>query len=257
MRFPFLFLIFCCFLTSSIDATTYKVFAQRLSKQPILSKSQGSYWKFNYNAAIFTKDGEVGLVVRCQNLKNDSIPFEVGPSHLATSKITFDSNTGMVSATPTTSDSLTPIPPKEACGTEDPRVTYNNGIYYLFYTAYDCQRAMLSSAITGTPFAPNSWERFPGFDLPGRNWSKSGAALFASPDNGLTQDYLFWGDSAFPVGGIGVATGIPDQWGWNDTGTYLMKIRSDKFDSNLVESGATPLKLKTGDFLFIYNSAQA
>ena len=35
-----------------------------------------------------------------------------------------------------------------------------------------------------------------------------------------------------------------------------MKIRNDSFDSNLVESGPTPLRLKTGDFLFVYNSAR-
>uniref|UniRef100_A0A914YKL5 Uncharacterized protein n=1 Tax=Panagrolaimus superbus TaxID=310955 RepID=A0A914YKL5_9BILA len=41
-----------------------------------------------------------------------------------------------------------------------------------------------------------------------------------------------------------------------DTGDYLIKIRNNSFDSELVESGATPLKLNTGDYLFIYNSAR-
>lgn len=35
-----------------------------------------------------------------------------------------------------------------------------------------------------------------------------------------------------------------------------MNIRYDHFDSNLIESGPTPIRLKSGDFLFIYNSAQ-
>uniref|UniRef100_A0A914P7C4 acid phosphatase n=1 Tax=Panagrolaimus davidi TaxID=227884 RepID=A0A914P7C4_9BILA len=235
--------------------TNYKVFAQRLSDQPIVSSKMGSFWEYNYNAALFQKDGKIGLVVRVQNLKNDSIPFEVGPSHLAVSTITYTN--GTISATQTTNQTFTLMQPSEACGTEDPRVTYKNGIYYLFYTAYDCNAALLSSAITANPFDSNSWTRFSSIDLPLRSWSKSGAALFASDENGLTQDYLFWGDSSFPVGGIGIALGQRGKWSWGDTGDYLIKIRNDSFDSNLVESGATPLKLNTGDYLFIYNSARS
>lgn len=43
---------------------------------------------------------------------------------------------------------------------------------------------------------------------------------------------------------------------WTNTGAYLIKTRSNSFDSHLVESGPTPLRLKSGDYLFIYNSAR-
>uniref|UniRef100_A0AC34F4P4 Acid phosphatase n=1 Tax=Panagrolaimus sp. ES5 TaxID=591445 RepID=A0AC34F4P4_9BILA len=192
--------------------------ANRLSDQPIVSSITGSFWKYNYNAALFNKDGQIGMVVRVQNLKND-----IGPSHLAVSTITIIN--GTVTATPTTNQTFTLMQPAEACGTEDPRITYNDGIYYLFYTAYDCHAALLSSAMSTNPFNFNSWKRFANIDLPLRSWSKSGAALFASDSNELSQDYLFWGDSAFPVGGIGIALGQPGKWSWADTGDYLLKVR--------------------------------
>ena len=189
-----------CATLPAFTTIKYKVVANRLSDQPIVSSKNGSYWKYNYNAAVFTKNNQVGLVVRVQNLLNDSEPFIPTASHLAVSTVTF-ANDGTVSATPTTKDTTPLMPPAETKGTEDPRITFKDGIYYLFYTAYDGIRAMLSSAISTNPFDPNSWVRMSDFDLPLRNWSKSGAAFFASKDNGLDQDYLFWGDSSFPVGG--------------------------------------------------------
>lgn len=100
---------------------------------------------------------------------------------------------------------LTPNDTTEKCGTEDPRITFFNKTYYLFCTAYDCSNAMLSSAFSTFPMDVTSWQRM-GYDLPGRNWSKSGAALFATPENHLTQHYLFWGDSSSPKDGIGKKT---------------------------------------------------
>uniref|UniRef100_A0AC35EVN7 Arabinanase/levansucrase/invertase n=1 Tax=Panagrolaimus sp. PS1159 TaxID=55785 RepID=A0AC35EVN7_9BILA len=239
------------------SSITYKVAAQRVSNQPILSKDMGSFWDFNYNAALFQKDDEIGLFVRVQNLKDENVPLNgPGPSYLAISKLIFKN--GQVCATPTINETMTPLGLSEAGGTEDPRITFNNGLYYLFYTAYDgINKAVLSSAITANPFEPNSWIRL-SEDLPLRNWSKSGAALFASKENGLTKDYLFWGDSSYSDG-IQIAIGEPGKWGWKDYNTYLLKKRNETkfFDSVLVESGPSPLKLNTGDYLFIYNSARA
>uniref|UniRef100_A0A914V1M9 Uncharacterized protein n=1 Tax=Plectus sambesii TaxID=2011161 RepID=A0A914V1M9_9BILA len=113
---------------------------------------------------------------------------------------------------------------------------------------------MLSSSTSTNPADPNSWVRN-GFVFPEKSWSKSGAALFATPQNNLSQHYLFWGDSSTPAGGIGIATSM-DAIHWNDTGNFLLKIRNDSFDSNLVESGPSPIQLSTGDFIFIYNSAR-
>jgi hypothetical protein len=61
---------------------------------------------------------------------------------------------------------------------------------------------MLSSAVTQHPFNGSSYQR-QGYVFPKRRWSKSGATLLAGPENQLSQHYLFWGDSSYPVGGIG------------------------------------------------------
>jgi len=129
-----------------------------------------------------------------------------------------------------------------------------NGTYYLFYTAYNCTNAMLSLATSQDPADPTNWTRY-GYVLPELNWSKSAAALWADGHNGLKQHYLFWGDSSSPPNGIGIATS-QDGLHWNYTGDLLIQVRNDSFDSALVESGPTPLRLSTGDYLFIYNSAR-
>uniref|UniRef100_A0A914Z1L8 Uncharacterized protein n=1 Tax=Panagrolaimus superbus TaxID=310955 RepID=A0A914Z1L8_9BILA len=92
--------------------------------------------------------------------------------------------------------------------------------------------------------------------LPQRSWSKSGAPLYASNENQLDQDYLFWGDSIFPAGGIGIALGQRGLKGWKDFDSYLLQTREEYFDSKRVEAGPSPVRLNTGDYLFLYNSAR-
>lgn len=76
---------------------TYKVVAQRFSNNSIINRNN-SDWDFNYNSAVFTYfDGDfeqemLGLVVRLQNNVNKSNPYQVGPSYMATSVVTFDEN---------------------------------------------------------------------------------------------------------------------------------------------------------------------
>lgn len=41
---------------------------------------------------------------------------------------------------------------------------------------------------------------------------------------------------------------LPGKW---------LEVRTDKFDSDLVESGPPPLRLKDGNYLFFYNSARS
>lgn len=165
----------------------------------------------------------------------------------------FNGKDGVI-ATPANKISFVPNNTTEACGTEDPRISECNGTYYLFYTAYDCSKAMLSLATTTDPKDPNGWTRH-GYVLPNIGWSKSGAALWADGKNGLTQHYLFWGDGSNPADGIGIATS-QDGIHWDYKDEYLIKTRKDKFDSNLIESGPSPMRLSTGDYLFIYNSAR-
>uniref|UniRef100_A0AC35EVI9 Uncharacterized protein n=1 Tax=Panagrolaimus sp. PS1159 TaxID=55785 RepID=A0AC35EVI9_9BILA len=44
--------------------------------------------------------------------------------------------------------------------------------------------------------------------------------------------------------------------GFEDFDSYLFKTREDYFDSERIEAGPSPLKLNTGDYLFLYNGAR-
>lgn len=105
----------------------------------------------------------------------------------------------------------------EKCGTEDPRIAYSpdnnaaafearaaagklddpaiDGLYYLMYTAYDCNKAQLALATTTDPRNTASWVRH-GPLWPGEKWSKSGAVLFRDQP----PHYLIWGDSSLVNG---------------------------------------------------------
>jgi len=231
----------------------YNVTAQRYSAKPIIANISGVGYKYNYNAAAYYYENNIELLVRVQNLLNQSDPYSVGPSYLSPSTITF-SKTGAPSASHPIHLAHVNNNTTEVCGSEDPRVTYHNGLYYIFYTAYNCTNAMLSMSTATDPADPETWIDY-GYVFPEKNWSKSAAALFATKENNLTQHYLFWGDSSYPQGGIGIATSN-DGYHWNDTGNYLLRVRNNFFDSELVESGPSPLRLSTGDYLFIYNSAR-
>ena len=65
-----------------------------------------------------------------------------------------------------------------------------------------------------------------------------------------THRYLFFNDS-----NIAIAT-TTDLINYNLTGTFLLRTRSDSFDSELVEAGPEPLKLSDNNYLFLYNSAR-
>jgi len=253
MKLALLFATLSVLLLSTGAVRVYTVLTQKLSDSPIISNSSGSAWKYNYNAAAYSDGQNVNLLVRCQDLKNASEPFAVGPSFISPAQVTFD-NSGVPHSTQAQDVSFIADPVTEKCGTEDPRISYKDGLYYLMYTAYDCTYPKLSLATSPNPFDAGSWTRH-GFVFPDKDISKSGAVLFATRENNLTQHYLFWGDSSAPVGGIGIATS-KDGINWQDSGNYLIKVRQNFFDSELVESGPSPLLLSTGDFLFIYNSAR-
>ena len=141
-----------------------------------------------------------------------------------------------------------PFDSTDSWGTEDPRMQYNSadGLYYMFYTAYNGSAIHLSLATTTNPTSGSSaWNRR-GPLFPTLQNTKSAALLLRdSPPH-----YLFWGDHDIRV------TTSADPTVWTDTGSILLSPRTDKFDSQLVESGPPPLRLSTGDYLFFYNSAE-
>jgi len=228
--------------------------------RPILTEKD-SVWLYNYNTAYmpyFDGDKELAsLAVRVQNLtlgaKNI---YDVGPSSIAFAL----SRTGGLSFSPISAGNTIVAPgPGSELGCEDPRVVYDHKTktYYMFYTAVTKGttpsdlgdvKAMLSLAINSrNPASRGDWKLL-GYVFPELKWSKSAALLLS--DEQFHKHYLFWGDSD-----ICVAT-TENLIHYNNTGKCLIKTRSDKFDSQLVESGPEPLRLSDGNYLFLYNSAR-
>lgn len=243
-----LFLLSSLFAVEASTLSRYKVVAKRLLDQPIIKNLPG--FDFNYNAAVFDEgNGVLGVITRSQRLKNPAVPFEVNPSFLVLNSLSLKNGVPVVNLTSTqifdwSGDA-------EKCGTEDPRISQFNDVFYILYTAYDCKAAKLAAIHTAHPTDTKTWMRT-GFVEPDRDWSKSGATLFADSTNKFSQHYLFFGDSNIS---IGIAP--KNSFIFADTKANLLETRKDHFDSELVESGPAPLRLATGDYLFIYNSARA
>ncbi len=98
-----------------------------------------------------------------------------------------------------------------------------------------------------------SWIRR-GAIFPSNSWNKYGAPLFATPENGLPKHLLYWGECNV-AGAIFIAYSF-DAMNWTDHRTLLLETRNDSFDSLSVQAGSPPLRLASGDYLFIYNSAR-
>ena len=141
----------------------------------------------------------------------------------------------------------------DSWGTEDPRVQYNpnDGLYYMFYTAYNGSSILLNLVTSPDPTAPNDWVRH-GPVFPSFQGSKSAALLIDSPPPGEeAANLLFWGCDVIRVANSTSLTAWP-----SDGGRVLLEPRPGFFDSQLVESGPPPLRLSTGDYVFFYNSAE-
>lgn len=162
----------------------------------------------------------------------------------------------------------------DVCGVQDPRAIFINQTYFVHYTAYGyvngTKSARLALATTSDISNPAAYTKH-GLVFPELHWSKSAAVLpfafGASSSRNATPHLLFWGDSGggpLPTTewGIQAATAASLYGPWtrlnlesNPHGLFL-PTRPDMFDSQLVESGPPPLRLSTGDYLFLYNSAR-
>jgi predicted GH43/DUF377 family glycosyl hydrolase len=251
--------IFCL---SIVDAYTVK--ARVINNHiPVLNSQKGqSSFVYNYNAAwVPQKDGEGGLIVRCQNLKNPNDPYDTTPSVLAWTKLDRHSNDHNFTFSTITPDSVVfaPESDSDAFGTEDPRIVFRQAdqTYYLLYSAvqsYPNNNTVISRLALATSKKPTdrkSWKRH-GPVFPDMGWSKSGAMLIRDGKPG--PHYLFFGDSTL-VPGLQIATST-DLLTWTLQPGFLITVRNDSFDSTLVEAGPLPLTLSDGNYLFIYNSAR-
>eukprot|EP01125_Pyxidicula_operculata_P008172 TRINITY_DN2763_c0_g1_i2.p1 TRINITY_DN2763_c0_g1~~TRINITY_DN2763_c0_g1_i2.p1 ORF type:complete len:311 (+),score=54.98 TRINITY_DN2763_c0_g1_i2:63-995(+) len=259
--------ILIIYLASVVIAQTkYSVSFTRINRQlPVInSLTPGdSIFKWNYNAACAYKSNreKFGLLVRCQNQKG-SDPYSTTQSVMAYTEIIPGWTDSSILFGSITEDSVVfyPDTPYENYGTEDPRVVYRekNGEYYLLYSAVESYSngtviSRLALATTSNITDKNSWKRF-GPIVPQVGWSKSGALLIRD-DVPSSKHYLIFGDSSI-VPGLQIATST-DLINWDVKPGIFLPIRKDSFDSVLVESGPMPLRLSDGNYLFIYNSAQA
>lgn len=213
---------------------------------PILAP-QGEGWESGsvYNPAAVVVDDRVALLYRAHA---DDIVSHVG---LAWSDdgIKFDREPDPV---------LSPSENYDRYGVEDPRVTLIDDTYYLTYSGWDRQTALLCLA-TSTDL--RSWTKhgplFPDFDTfqprghgrPGP-WSKAGGIL-PQPVDGKYVMY-------FGEGSIWAATS-EDLLHWTpitpDDQPPIMAPRPGTFTDFLVEVGPPPLVTDDGLILLIHNAA--
>lgn len=260
--------------------TSYTVKAKRVAgNAPVISFNpplQNSVFQYSYNPAAFTdNDNNICLVVRCQNSTSQTNPLgSVGPSHLSISCVSQQTDfTSNFSPIVDSSVIFQPSSETDVLGTEDPRVLKVKNTLYMFYTAVTfapqnqgatarlslatCDLGSSSSA-TNAAANPNCWKRqgqlFPD-SRPGFQFTKSGALLY-DPERLGGVSYLIFGDCSI-INGLQIAT-TTDLIHYNVINNFLLiEPRSGFFDNGLVESGPPPMKIPgTGDWLFVYNSAQ-
>lgn len=144
----------------------------------------------------------------------------------------------------------------ESKGCEDPRLTEVDGTYYLTYTAYDGETALLSLA-TSTDLV--TWARhgpmFPDFctfsltdPRPRRPWSKAGAIL-ATPIAGRYLMYfgegcIYWAESEDLL-----------HWRPCPEDEPVLAPEPGTFMSDLVEVGPQPVMTANGLILLLHNAA--
>ena len=262
-------LIIVSVIGKSIGEMQCSVKFTRVNKGKPLINSQtagSSDFTYNYNTGLShsppgAEDPKDYFFIRAQNKAKESPdPYAVGPSEIPLVSPTSGYITKENVEEPITMEEvkredviLEAEGPTESYGVEDTRVQYRakDGYYYMFYSAVEQypQKVVsrLAMAKTRTPTHRASWERV-GPLFPDIEWSKSGALILRDEEGG--PHYLIWGDHF-----LNMAITY-------DLVTYkilpgpFLKTRGDKFDSALVESGPPPMKLTTGHYLFIYNSAR-
>jgi len=212
---------------------------------PIM-RPRGDSWESGhvYNPAAIVKDNQVVLLYRAHG---EDLISHIG---LATSDdgIHFEREAEPV---------MSPTEDYERYGCEDPRVTEIDGTYYLTYSGWDRERALLCLA---TSRDLRTWTKhgpmFPDFDTfqpqgngqPG-GWSKAGGILPVPIDG----RYLMY----FGEGSIWHAWS-DDLIHWTPCANDeppIMQPSKDTFTAFLVEVGPPPIVLSNGLILLVHNAA--
>jgi len=147
-------------------------------------------------------------------------------------------------------------------GCEDPRIVEDeNGTYYMTYTAYDGDKARLLVASSNDLYhwTKHGLALVPGYATGNNTWSKSGS-IVSTYKNGTPMAqkingwyWMYWGDTdIFLARSIDLIRWMPVV-GSVDQLISVIKPRSKKFDSDLVESGPPAMVTDSG-IVLIYNS---
>src|SRR5688572_25439187 len=147
-------------------------------------------------------------------------------------------------------------------GCEDPRIVEDeHGTYYMTYTAYDGDKARLLIASSKDLY---HWTKHglalkPGFATNNNTWSKSGS-IVCSYKNGSPvaqkikgRYWMYWGDTDIFIAWSDDLISWESVVGVDDGLISVIKPRSGKFDSDLVEPGP-PAMITDSGIVLIYNS---
>ena len=147
-------------------------------------------------------------------------------------------------------------------GCEDPRIVEDeNGTYFMTYTAYDGDKARLLIASSKDLY---HWTKHglalkPGFATNNNTWSKSGS-IVCSYKNGSPvaqkikgRYWMYWGDTDIFIAWSDDLISWESVVGVDDGLISVIKPRSGKFDSDLVEPGP-PAMITDSGIVLIYNS---
>ena len=240
-----------------LSNASYEVQVVKRPSEPVISfVNKDTSYTLVFNPSWVepsSSNGKSGLLMRTQNCTiapGDPCAF-CGGSQADASVLTFgeENADGTYNFVGESSVVFGPNDSTDSWGTEDPRIKFNpeDGLYYMFYTAYNGKDIFLSLATSPDPASADKWTRL-GPVFPSIQASKSGALLLRSSES--SPHHLFWGDNSIKVVTSNDLTSWPA-----DGGKVFIEIRPDYFDSKLVESGPPPLQLLNGDYIFFYNSA--
>lgn len=212
---------------------------EKHAQNPILRPDPEHEWEsaYLYNPCAIVVDDQVALLYRAQNAAKTSC---IGLA-FSDDGVTFRRHPEPV---------LTPTEPWETPGgCEDPRVVRIDGTYYMTYTAYDGQRALLCLATSDDLL---NWTKHPPLfpDLPDpihgpEPWNKAGA-IVPVPIQGWYWMYfgesnIFWARSK-------------DLLHWETPGNNdPVATPVFPWEGSLIEPGPPPVVTDDGRLLLVYN----
>jgi hypothetical protein len=136
---------------------------------------------------------------------------------------------------------------------EDPRVVFYEGFYYLYYYANGPGQQTVYLRRTQTPLQPASWEVVVG-ELP---WHRNGCVLLRQDGNHYVIFGETYGPAQGPLPGIGIAnTSNFINYTYINT-TWMEPLFNNTEEPEVcLEASTPPVQLSTGDYLHFYSAVR-